>query len=396
MLHHPLYILIMLVLIEGGILYFSTHRATEKFFKYLPSMFWIYFLPMLAGTFGIIPNQSVVYEMITKWCLPASLVLLLLSVDIKAILHLGTIALAMMAVGAAGIMVGAPIVVLSYKQWLPLDAWMGIGALSASWIGGSANMIAVKAATNTPDSVFLPAVIVDTIVPYLWMGLLIMLSAYQTVFDRWNKSNVKLLDELHACAAATARPVGAVREPPSYMAVVLLILAIAAAGAFLSVVGAYKLPIVDGFVNAKAWIIILATFIGIGLSFTPLRRLESHGSSKLGFAMLYFVLASIGATANLKNLAAAPVMLLAGITWMVIHGIFLIIGARLLRSPMALVAAASQACVGGTASAPVVAGIYQPQLAPVGLLLAVLGNILGTFLGLCTSHLCHLANKFVW
>jgi len=102
-----------------------------------------------GGTVGIIPNQSGVYDAITKWCLPASLVLLLLSVDIKAIMHLGKTALAMMAVGAAGIMLGAPIVVLIYKQWLPPDAWMGIGALSASWIGGSANMIAVTAATNT-------------------------------------------------------------------------------------------------------------------------------------------------------------------------------------------------------------------------------------------------------
>ena len=396
MFSHPIYILAILIFIEGCILYFSTHRATEKFFKYLPSMFWIYFLPMLAGTFGIIPNASPVYGAITKWCLPASLVLLLLSVDIKAILHLGKTALAMMAVGAVGIMVGAPIVVLIYKRWLPPDAWMGIGTLSASWIGGSANMIAVKAATNTPDSVFLPAVIVDTIVPYLWMGLLIMLSAYQAVFDRWNKSNVKLLDELHARAAANALKNGTVARPKRSAAVILFIFTIVIASSVISVVLAKNLPAVEGLVNAKAWIIILATFIGIGLSFTPLRRLESHGSSRIGFAMLYFVLASIGATANLATLAAAPVLLLAGITWIIIHGIFLIIGARLLRSPMALAAAASQACVGGTASAPAVAGIYQPQLAPVGLLLAVLGNILGTFLGLCTSHLCHLANNFVW
>lgn len=392
MFSHPIYILAILILTEGCILFFSTHRATEKFFKYLPSMFWIYFLPMLAGTFGIIPNQSIVYDLITKWCLPASLVLLLLSVDIKAILHLGTTALAMMAVGAVGIMGGAPIVVLLYKQWLPPDAWMGIGTLSASWIGGSANMVAVKAATNTPDSVFLPAVIVDTIVPYLWMGLLIMLSAYQAVFDRWNKSNVKLLDELHTRTVKSGLGVHIVW--PCHPIIIIFVLAVV--GSVISVLCAYQLPTADGFVNAKAWIIILATFIGIGMSFTPLRRLESHGSSKIGFAMLYFVLASIGATANLANLAAAPAILLAGITWIIIHGIFLIIGARLLRSPMALAAAASQACVGGTASAPVVAGIYQPQLASVGLLLAVLGNILGTFLGLCTSRLCYLANNFVW
>jgi uncharacterized membrane protein len=390
MFSHPIYILAILIFIEGCILYFSTHRATENFFKYLPSMFWIYSLPMIAGTVHIIPNESAVYDAITKWCLPASLVLLLLSVDIKAILHLGKTALAMMTVGAVGIMVGAPIVVLIYKQWLPPDAWMGIGALSASWIGGSANMIAVTAATNTPNNIFLLAVIVDTIVPYLWMGMLVAMSPYQGRFDRWNKSNVKLLDELHARTVAASDEEKAKIISPRHISVML---GIAVAGSVVSVMLAQALPAVKGVVNARAWIIILATFIGIGLSFTPLRRLESHGSSKLGFAMLYFVLASIGATANLANLAAAPVLLLAGITWMIIHGIFLVIGARLLHSPLALAAAASQACVGGTASAPAVAERYQPQLAPVGLLLAVLGNITGTFLGLFTSHLCHLANK---
>jgi uncharacterized membrane protein len=390
MLFNPIYILAILIVIEACILWLSNNRKTSAFFTYLPSMFWIYFLPMMAGTVGIIPHESFVYEAITKWCLPASLVLLLLSVDIKAILHLGKTALAMMAVGAIGIMLGAPIVVLIYKSWLPPDAWLGIGSLSASWIGGSANMIAVAAATNTPQNIFSLAVIVDTIVPYLWMGMLIMLSAHQAGFDRWNKSNVKLLNDLHARTAKSAAA-SAPRIWPCHP--IILICSIAAAGSAASVLLAQRLPAVEGLVNAKAWIIILATFIGIVLSFTGLRGLESHGSSRIGFAMLYFVLASIGATANLINLKSAPVLLLAGLTWIVIHGVFLIIGARLLHSPMALVAAASQACVGGTASAPVVAGIYQQQLAPVGLLLAVLGNILGTALGICTSWLCHLANN---
>jgi uncharacterized membrane protein len=392
MFSHPLYILTILLLIEGCILYFSNHAATQRFFKYLPSMFWIYFLPMLASTVGIIPNESPVYSVITTWCLPASLVLLLLSVDIKAILHLGKTALAMMGAGAVGIMLGAPLVVLIYKRWLPPEAWRGIGTLSASWIGGSANMIAVKEATNTPDNVFLPAVIVDTIVPYLWMGMLIAMSAYQGWFDRWNKSNVKLLDELHARTQNAAQKKSG-KISPSFLAVML---GIALAGAAVSVACAHVLPQIKNLVSTTAWIIILATILGIALSFTPLRKLESYGSSRLGFAMLYFVLASIGAKANLANLTSAPVLLLAGLTWIVIHGICLVIGARLLRSPMSLAAAASQACVGGTASAPVVAGIYQAQLAPVGLLLAVLGNIVGTFLGYFTSQLCHLANNFVW
>jgi len=445
---NPIFILAVLMLIEGCILYFSEQQAAAKFFRYLPSMFWIYFLPMMANTAGIIPKESAVYGNITKLCLPASLVLLLLSVDVKAILRLGGTALAMMGAGVAGIMVGGPIVVMIYKHWLPGDAWKAIGALSASWIGGSANMIAVKEATNTPDSVFLPAVIVDTIVPYAWMGILIALSAAQARFDRWNKSNMALIEELQARtkvvsagggAALTTRAAGlsilaagvlcfalfgvsqfqpAIREAICGNALligcglaaaalcvvwqisngrcigrILAMLGVSVAGAIVSLYIAGRMPVVNNLVNMMTWTIIIATVLGIILSFTPVRSLESAGASKLGFAVLYFVLASIGAKASMSHIAASPILLLAGVTWVGIHAVFLVIAARLLRSPMCLAAAASQAAIGGPASAPVVAGIYQPQLTPVGLLLAVLGNIVGTFLGLCCSYLCGLVSK---
>lgn len=388
---NPVFILAVLLLIEGCILYFSKLPAAAKFFKYLPSMFWIYFLPMMANTAGIIPSQSEVYGNITKYCLPASLVLLLLSVDIRAILRLGKTALAMMGAGVIGIMVGAPVVVLMYKHWLPPDAWKAIGALSASWIGGSANMIAVKEATNTPDNVFLPAVIVDTIVPYTWMGILIALSAVQTRFDRWNKSNIALLEDLQARTTAfsstNAKAGGA--SPVKILIMIFILIA----GSIVSLFIAARLPVVNNLVNMMTWTIIVATLLGIALSFTAARSLESAGSSKIGFAVLYFVLASIGAKANFSHIAASPILLLAGVTWVIIHAGILVIAARILHSPMALAASASQAAIGGPASAPVVAGIYHPQLAPVGLLLAVLGNIVGTFLGLFCSYLCGLVGK---
>ncbi len=385
---NPIFILAVLMLIEGCILYFSAQKWAAKFFKYLPSMFWIYFLPMIANTVGIIPSQSAVYGNITKFCLPASLVLLLLSVDIKAIMHLGKTALAMMGAGVIGIMVGGPLVVLIYKHWLPPDAWKAIGALSASWIGGSANMIAVKEATNTPDSVFLPAVIVDTIVPYTWMGILIALSAYQERFDRWNKSDMALIKDLQARTKAVSA-VGGSRS----MGKILAMIGVGLGGTIVSLSIAGKMPVVNNLVNTMTWTIIIATMLGIALSFTPIRSLETAGSSKWGFAVLYFVLASIGARASFAHIAASPILLLAGVTWVAIHAVFLLVAGRFLRSPIALAAAASQAAIGGPASAPVVAGIYHPQLAPVGLLLAVLGNIVGTFLGLCCSYLCGLVGK---
>jgi len=177
------------------------------------------------------------------------------------------------------------------------------------------------------------------------------------------------------------------------MGKIFAMICIGLGGTIVSLYIAGRMPVVNNLVNTMTWIIIIATVLGIALSFTPIRSLESAGSSKLGFAVLYFVLASIGARASFAHIAASPILLLAGVTWIAIHAVFLLIAGRLLRSPISLAAAASQAAIGGPASAPVVAGIYNPQLAPVGLLLAVLGNIVGTFLGLCCSYLCGLAAK---
>jgi hypothetical protein len=203
MMKHPVYILVILLLIEGVILALSNRPVGKKLFRFLPSMFWIYFLPMLANTVGILPSENAFYGVIAKWVLPAALVILLLSADIRGILRLGPKALGMMAAAVGGIMIGAPVVVMLYRQWLPAEGWKGIGALSASWIGGSANMIAVKEAIGTPDSVFLPIVIVDTLIPYFWMGLLIAVSTCQYAFDRWNRADVRLLDDLARRGAAS-------------------------------------------------------------------------------------------------------------------------------------------------------------------------------------------------
>ncbi|MHC4773395.1 MAG: DUF819 family protein, partial [Planctomycetota bacterium] len=149
-------------------------------------------------------------------------------------------------------------------------------------------------------------------------------------------------------------------------------------------------PAVKNVINPVAWSVIIASIIGVGLSFSPVRRLQSRGSNRIGFFLLYLVLASIGAKTNLSFMGNLPIFLIAGATWMLIHAACLLLATRLLKAPMALAAAASQSCIGGPASGPVIAGIYHPDLAPVGLLMAVLGNIAGTFLGLTCAQLCRL------
>lgn len=378
MIQSPAGIFCALLFIEGTILFLSERRECEKLFRFPPPLFWIYFLPMIFSGLGILPQQHAIYPRITSTVLPAGLILLLVSTDIKAILKLGRPALLMMLTGSAGIMIGAPLVVMLFKPWLPADAWSGFGALSASWIGGSANMIAVKEAIHTPDSVFFPMIVVDTVVAYSWMGLLILLEGFQKIYDKKNRSDRRVVEALARKTASAETSTQKIRF--QYLP---LIFAVAFGGAWIS----------NGLAGilgngSFAWTIILASTLGILLSLTSLRRLESHGASRAGYLFLYLVLTSIGARASLSGIFSAPILIVAGIVLILIHAVFLLIVSRAVRIPLCLVAAASQANIGGPASAPIVAAVYEPALAPVGLLLGILGNVMGTYLGLVTSMLC--------
>jgi uncharacterized membrane protein len=386
MITHPLLIIATLVSIEALVLWLSRHDRTRRYFELLPAVFWIYFLPMLAATFGLIAANSPVYAMIITWLLPASLVLLLLPVDIKAILRLGPTALAMFFIGAAGIMAGTVISFALFKPLVGHDFWSGFGALSGSWTGGSANMIAVKEALSVPDAVFAPMVIVDTVVPYLWMGTLIAMVGLQPAFDRRNRSDRAILDHLGESTVEQLASCGRRRTPAGI--VVTLSVAFAASGTAHLV--ARQLPQISDLVTSYTWTIMIVSLLGILLSFSPVRTLEHSGASRTGYDLLYFVLTAIGAKASVANIGSALVLIAAGLLIVAIHAAVLLTGARLLRAPLFLAAAASQANIGGVASAPVIAEVYHPGLASVGLLLAILGNIVGTWLGILCAQLCRM------
>lgn len=386
MISHPLLIIGLLLAIELLVLGLARHELTSRWFEFLPSVFWIYFLPMLAATFGLIAPQSPVYGMITTYLLPASLVLLLLPVDIRAILRLGPTALAMFFIGAVGIILGASLSFAMFKASIGSEFWAGFGALSASWTGGSANMIAVKEALAVPDHVFAPMVIVDTVVPYLWMGMLIAGVALQPAFDRWNRSDRSIIDELGRRVAENDVDSGQRRTVVG----MVLILAVAGGGGALAQLLARQMPQIKDVASTYTWTIVIVSLLGILLSFTPVRKLERAGASRVGYNLLYFVLTAIGAKASVANISSALMLIVAGLVIVAVHAVFMLVAARLLKAPLFLVVAASQANIGGVASAPVVAEVYQPGLASVGLLLAILGNIFGTYLGICCAQLCRI------
>ncbi len=385
MIHHPLLLIVVLLLIETAVLYLANHKHFSRFFNMLPSVFWIYFLPMIASSAGLIDSHSGIYSKITTYLLPMALFLLLMTVDIKAIVHLGPPALLMFFIGTLGIMLGMVMVFILFKGIIGSQFWSGFAALTGSWTGGSANMIAVKEALGTPDSVFLPMVIVDTIVPYVWMAFMVACVGLAPIFDRFNHSDRCVIDDLHKRIQNIQPQRG--RELGLWTTLGLIILA--CTGGLFSIYVSHFLPEIHGIISTYAWTIIIVSCLGILLSLTSAKKLEAYGTNKVGYFILYFVLTSIGAKASISHIGSAFILIAAGFLVVFIHAGVLLIAARIMRAPLFLVAVSSQANVGGVASAPLVAEIYQKGFASVGLLLAILGNIEGTYIGILTGQICH-------
>jgi len=367
-----------LAAILGLVFWLDTLDALEPVFKYLPPVIWAYFVPMLCTTFGLTPDSSPVYEWMSAYLLPFSLFLLMISVDLKAIVRLGPTALIMMCAGTLGIVIGGPIAFGLFGGFFEdPEAWKGFAALSGSWIGGTANLLAMQESVGTPDSTLGPLLVVDVVAGYGWMGVLIFLSAYQAQFDRWVGADSSLIESLNEKLARVDR------KPITLSALLVMVgLALAAAVGSRGLGGLlpeYGEPTI---VTAGTWAILIVVTVGLLLSFTPLQKLEESGASRVGYGALYLLLTSIGAKADLAAVLDVPLYLLAGIVWIAIHIIVLLLAARAIKAPLFFVATGSMANVGGAASAPIVAGVYLPAMAPVGLLMGVAGYILGIYAAL--------------
>lgn len=367
-----------------GVIYgLRAQPALQGFFRIAPPILWVYFVPMLGTTFGIFPKSSPLYDETIRLLLPPGLVLLLLSSDARSLAKLGPKAVGTMLFGTAGIVLGGPLALLLFKAWLPADTWMGMGALSGSWIGGSSNMVAIKESLGTPEGIFGVMIVVDVLIGYGWMGIVMALSSVQDRVDRYFRVDRSIVDDLNRRIADFQ---AAQRRPMAFVDLALIVAIGMGAGWISTALGGW-LPPVGSIISAFGWTVILAATIGIGLSFTRVASLEGAGASHVGNLFLYLLLTTLGAQADLRAVLDAPIFFAVGATWIAFHAGLLFLGGRLLRTPMFLIATASQANVGGVVSAPIVASVYQPSLAPVGLLLGVLGNILGLYAGLLCAAL---------
>jgi uncharacterized membrane protein len=354
----------------------------RKAFEVVPPVIFAYFVPTLSSAAGIIPLASPAYGWMTRYLLLVALLLLMISVDLRSILRLGKMATFMMLAGTVGVIAGAAVSFMIFRSFLPPDAWKGFAALSGSWIGGTANMVAIAQSVGTPQDVLGPLIVVDTVVGYSWMGVLLFLSTWQRRFDERTGARTEVMEETNARLAAINQ-----ERRPSDLRDLAMIVGLGFGGATAAFALSGTLPALGDptIISRTTWAVLIVVSGGLLLSFTPVRRLEIVGASRVGYASLYLLLGAIGAQADLRAVAQTPLYIAAGVVWILVHIAVMFAAARIVRAPLFFIATGSMANIGGAASAPVVAGVYHPAMAPVGLLMAVAGYILGIYGGLACA-----------
>ena len=391
-------------------LVFHTARLPQfaNFYRIVPALLMAYFLPAILNSTGIIEagEGSNLYYVASRYLLPASLLMFCLSIDIKGILNLGPKALIMFFAATLGIVVGGPVALWLVSQIRPdvlggdaPDAlWRGLSTIAGSWIGGGANQTALKEIAQAQDDQFSVMIIVDVFVANLWMPFLLIGAGVSAAIDKRLKADASAVDALKQKVEDYQQSIARIPSFNDLMVlfgVIFLMVGLAhfaGDGISQGIGNAFDSALernpdspvrfLSSLTSPFFWLVFLSTGFGVVLSLTPMKTYEGAGASKMASVFLYILVATIGAKMDIGELVHSwerywPVIVI-GLLWMLVHVMILLAVAKLIRAPFFFVAVGSQANVGGAASAPIVASAFSPALAPVGVLLAVLGYAVGT------------------
>lgn len=404
----------LLALCLGFVFYTSSIKTGfwGKFYNFVPAILMCYLLPSILASSGLISDEtSNLYFMASRYLLPAALVLMTLSIDLKAIRNLGSKALIMFLTGTLGVIIGGPIAIMIVSIFSPetvggngFDAiWRGLSTLAGSWIGGGANQAAMLEIYQYNPEKYGGMVLVDIVVANIWMALLLLGVGKTEKIDKWLKADTSAIEKLKITVSEFSEKITRVPSLKDYMVIFgLAFTSVGIAHFFGDHISSALSPYVnkgDGNIflsfmeSSFFWMVVIATLAGIVLSFTKAKNYEGAGASKLGSVFIYILVATIGMKMDLGMILENPGLIVIGFIWISIHGGLLILVAKLIKAPYFFLAVGSQANIGGAASAPVVAAEFHPSLASVGVLLAVLGYAIGTGGAILCAILMEIASK---
>ncbi len=374
-----------LLMMIGSAIVYTEKKSQHKLFEYLPSIVIIYFVVMLFSTFGLWQKSESVtatYKAVKSNLLPAMIFLMLLSADMREIFKLGKKMLLTFFLASVSIAMGFIATFTLFHTYFEPNSWKAFAALSGSWMGGTANMVAIQGALDLPDSAMGYTLLIDSIDYAIWVMILLALVPFAKKFNLWSKADTSVIDEVGERLALKEES-----KKPIDFASLFFLLGAAFLVSALSQYGASFLPITS-FLTTTTWIVIISTLTGTLFAMTPLAKIS--GGSELANIMLYLIVALIASRANFAELTEAPLYIVAGFVIIAIHVSIMIFFAKLFKLDLFSLGVASLANIGGVASAPILASAYSKALIPIGVLMAMMGYILGTFGGLMVGKVLEM------
>ncbi len=397
---------LFLILLTG--LFYSTesnHAFWKKLYGIVPPLLFCYLIPGFLNSYHIIQGEnSGLYGFATKYLLPASLILLLSTANLRAILGLGNKALIIFFTGTLGIVIGGPIALYAvslFSETFHLAAqeggyWKGFVTITGSWIGGSSSQLALKEIYGCSEELFVIILVIDALVANVWTALLFYGAGVSAKIDAWLGADATLIEDVKKSILKYKET----KDRPADLKDLSFILGVGFGGTAIAHAGSGFISNLfaphrdwlmanglEPFASQFLWLILLATTIGIILSFTSVRKMEKVGSTDFATLFIYFLIMTIGMRLDLFNIGANVGLLAVAIVWMLIHILSMFVAAKIIKAPFFFVAVGSQANIGGVATAPAVAAAFHPSLAPVGVLLAVLSHVVGTYAGIISGWL---------
>ena len=407
----------ILMIILALVFYTASSESTfwKKFYSVVPSLLLCYFIPSLLNTFNVVDGESSqLYFMASRYLLPSALVLLTISVDFKGIIRLGPKAIIMFLAGTVGIVLGGPIAMYVISLFDPSivagdEVWRGLSTIAGSWIGGGANQAAMLEVFEADPAIFSTMVTVDVIVANIWMAVLLFGAGRSKKVDKLFNADASAIEDVKKRIESYRLSVA--QMPTLTLTMIVLGIGFGVTGVshlladLITPVLSDMATMVDEETGLRPykwlnefsltsnffWLVVIATTVGLALSFTKARRLEGVGASRLGSVFIYVLVATIGMQMDITSIADNPGMFAVGLVWMLVHVTILLSVGKLIKAPFFFTAVGSQANVGGAASAPIVASAFHDSLAPVGVLLAVLGYALGTY----AAYVCGLLMQWM-
>ena len=356
---------------------------SKKFFSFAPPIVLIYLGLMVLCTVGLwdLEATAPAYSSLKNPLLYAMLFIMLLRCDMRKIIKLGPKMLIGFFAATVSIGIGFFIAYAIMHNFLGEGAWGALGALCGSWMGGAGNMLAIQAALNVGEDAMAYALVVDSICATLYVMFLLWSIGFAKVFNKWTKADTRIIDEVGASLEEEAK---ANTKPVTWQNIILILgsgLLVSALSQEIGVAINSVAPIFD----KATWTVLVVTFLGVILAMTPFGKIK--GTEEISNVLLYSVIALIASRADLGSVGNAPLWLITGFMILGIHALIMIVLAKILKMDVFTCAVASLANVGGTATAPVLAGTYSSALVPVGIVMALLGYIVGTGGGLIVAQM---------